>query len=81
MEAFALQRVEGLDDGQGQRSQGGHALGGLQGRTALACQPSRSGGGIRFSPAMAVSPYLGQTEAVKPAGRGRRGRLPASMGS
>jgi hypothetical protein len=27
MEPFALQGVEGLDDGQGQRSQGGHALG------------------------------------------------------
>jgi hypothetical protein len=32
MEPFTLQGVEGLDDGQGQRSQGGHALGGLQGR-------------------------------------------------
>ena len=81
MEAFALQRVEGLDDRQGQRSQGGHALRGLQGMTPLACQPGRSGGRIRLSPAMAVSPCLGQTEAMKPSGRGRRGRLPTSMDS
>jgi hypothetical protein len=47
MEPFALQGVEGLDDGQGQRSQGGHALGGLQGMTASACQPSRRGSRIR----------------------------------
>jgi hypothetical protein len=31
MEPFALQGVEGLDDGQGQRSQGGHALGACKG--------------------------------------------------
>ena len=43
MEPFALQGVEGLDDGQGQRYQGGHALGGLvrDDSVSLPAEPQR----------------------------------------